>query len=68
MGNMRIKFNKQITVDFMDNHDEVGSKTFYPSQIIEVVGIEETAKGFVDLIFDDGSYAIGIPKGGLTIL
>ena len=69
---MRVKFNKQVTVDFIDQPslgvDEVTSKTFYHNQIVEIESAEESARGFVDLIFEDGTIAVGIPKQGLTIL
>jgi hypothetical protein len=69
IGDMRVKFNKQVTVDFLDSQEEHGSdKTFYHNQIVEVERIEETVRGFVDLIFENGDAAIGIPKQGLTIL
>lgn len=69
MGGMRVKFNKQVTVDFLGNQEEHGSdKTFYHNQIVEVERMEETVRGFVDLIFENGDAAIGIPKQGLTVL
>jgi hypothetical protein len=69
MGGMRVKFNKQVTVDFLDNQEEHGrDKTFYHNQIVEVERMEETVRGFVDLIFENGDAAIGIPKQGLTVL
>lgn len=69
MGGMRVKFNKQVTVDFLDNQEEQGrDKTFYHNQVVEVERVEETVRGFVDLIFESGDTAIGIPKQGLTVL
>ena len=74
MGIMKIKFNKQITVDFLDHRgcdaqeDEVTEKTFYHNQIVEIERTEESARGFVDLIFENGDIAIGCKKEGLTIL
>jgi hypothetical protein len=70
MGGMRVKFNKQVTVDFLDNTaDEHGiDKTFYHNQVVEVERLEETVRGFVDLIFENGDAAIGVPKQGLTLL
>ncbi len=69
MGGMRVKFNKQVTVDFLDHREEIGNdKTFYHNQIVEVERLEETVRGFVDLIFENGDAAIGVPKQGLTIL
>lgn len=66
---MRVKFNKQVTVDFLDNQEEQGKdKTFYSNQIVEVERVEETVRGFLDLIFENGDAAIGVPKQGLTIL
>lgn len=66
---MKVKFNKQVTVDFLDNREEHGrDKTFYHNQIVEVERVEETVRGFVDLIFDNGDAAIGVPKGSLTTL
>lgn len=66
---MRVKFNKQVSVDFLDHREEHGAdKTFYHNQVVEVERIEETARGFVDLIFENGDAAIGIPKGSLTFL
>ena len=73
IGDMKVRFNKQVTVDFLDHrHDApevyVSDKTFYHNQIVEIDHLEETARGFVDLIFENDDAAIGIPKEGLTIL
>jgi len=66
---MRVKFLKQATADYVDaKQPESTDKTFYAHQIVEVNHIEETVRGFIDLIFEDGSAAIGIPKQSLTIL
>lgn len=73
IGDMKIRFNKQVTVDFLDHIDEVSNvydheKTFYHNQIVECERMEETVRGFVDLVFDNGDVAVGVPKEGLTIL
>jgi hypothetical protein len=66
---MRVKFNKQVTVDFLDHREEQGSdRTFCAHQIVDVERLEETVRGFVDLIFENGDAAIGVPKQGLTVL
>ena len=67
---MKIKFSKQVTVDFLDHRaDEHGvDKTFYHNQIVEVDRIEETVRGFVDLIFDNGDAAVGINKQFIQII
>ncbi len=66
---MRVRFNKQVTVDFLDNRDETPiDKTFYHNQVIECERLEETVRGFVDVIFENGDAAFGIPKQGLTVL
>lgn len=70
---MRVKFNKQVTVDFSDHHYDapechVSDKTFYHNQIIECDHLEETICGFVDILWANGDAAIGVPKQGLTIL
>jgi hypothetical protein len=66
---MKVKFNKQVSVDFLDNQEEHGrDKTFYHNQIVEIERMEETVRGFVDLIFENGDAAIGVPKGSLTTL
>jgi hypothetical protein len=67
---MKVKFEKQITVEFVKDADEFlveHDKTFYPNQIVEVNNIVETVRGYLDLTFEDG-VAIGVPKQGLTIL
>ena len=69
MGGMRVKFNKQVTVDFLGNQEEHGSdKTFYHNQIVEVERMEETVRGFVDLIFENGDTAVGIDKQSVMII
>ena len=68
---IEVKFTKQVTVDFVDNNltdDNVTEKTFYRDQIVGIDHLEEPYNGFVDLIFEDGSAAVGIDKRGLTIL
>ena len=66
---MRVKFNKQVTVDFLGNQEEHGNdKTFYHNQIVEVERMEETVRGFVDLIFENGDAAIGINKQSIQII
>ena len=73
IGGMKVKFNKQVTVDFLDHHYDAPEvyphdKTFYSGQIVEVDHIEETVRGFVVLIFSNEDAALGIPKQGLTVL
>jgi len=67
---MRVKFNKQTTVDLLDHNDESypTSKTFYNNEVVECVNVEESVKGFVDIIFENGDVAVGVNKQGLTIL
>ena len=70
---MKVKFINQATVDFMDHRDDVlgcnvSEKTFYRGQIVEVASIDETVNGFVDLVYENGDIAVGVPKRGLTIL
>jgi hypothetical protein len=67
---MKVKFEKQVTVEFVKDSDEFlveHDKTFYPNEVVEVNNITEVVRGFLDLTFDDG-VAIGVPKQGLTIL
>lgn len=69
IGGMKVKFNKQVSVDFLDHREDSGAdKTFYHNQIVEIDHLEETARGFVDLIFENGDAAIGVPKQSLTVL
>ena len=72
---MNIKFLKQITAEFVDHRDDVlfqepydVDKTFYHNQIVEVDRLEETARGFVDLIFKNGDAAVGINKQFIQII
>ena len=70
---MRIKFNKQITVEFIKDSDEhegffvEHDKTFYPNKIVEVNDVTETIRGFADIMFDDGT-AVGIPIHSFDIV
>jgi hypothetical protein len=64
---MKVKFNKQVTVDYYGkNDDEPISKTFYRNEIVEVTDIADNGK-FVDLDIGEGT-ALDIPKESLTIL
>lgn len=66
---MKVKFNNSVVVDFVDHREtEMSSKTFYTNQVTEVASVEETVRGFVDLIYENGDVAVGVPKKGLTIL
>ena len=69
MGDMKVKFLKQVTVDYEDAKlSEMVDKTFYRNQIVEVGNVGEDVAGFVNLYFSNGDTAVGIPKQGLTIL
>jgi hypothetical protein len=70
---MKVKFNKQLTVDFLDHHYDapechVIDKTFYHNQVVECDHLDETVRGFVDIIFSNGDTAIGVPKQSLTVI
>jgi len=67
---MKIKFLKQVTADFLDNRaDEHGAdKTFYHNQIVEIERMEETVRGFVDLIWANGDAAVGLNKQHIQII
>ena len=67
---MKVRFNKQITVDFVSEnttHEIVKEKTFYNNQVVEILSSDENVRGYLDLLLEEG-LAIGIPKQGLTIL
>ena len=66
---MKIKFNKQTTVDFLGNQEEHGNdKTFYHNQIVECDHLEETVNGFVDILWSNGDAAIGINKQSIQVI
>ena len=70
MGDMKVKFEKQVTVEFVKDANEFlveHDKTFYPNEVVEVNLITEAVRGYLDLTFEDG-VAIGVPKQSLTIL
>jgi hypothetical protein len=66
----KIRFEKQVTVDFLDHRDEGQGtdKTFFAHQIVEVERVEETVRGFVDLIFENGDAAIGVGKQFINLV
>ena len=63
---MKVKFTNQATVDFVEHNEEgqISEKTFYRGQIVEVISVDETVNGFVDLVFDNGDVAVGVAKRG----
>jgi hypothetical protein len=70
MTDMRVKFLKQVTVEFVEDPDDFladNDITFYPNQIVEVKEVTETIRGYLDIILEKG-VAVGVPKEGLTIL
>jgi hypothetical protein len=64
---MKVKFNRQTTVDFYKKgEDEPFSKTFYSGEIVEVTDFEDNDK-YLDLQLDEG-VAVDVPRESLTIL
>ena len=64
---MKVRFNRQITVDFYEKgDDEPFSKTFYSGAVVEVVDFEDNDK-YLDLQLTEG-VAVDVPRESLTIL
>ena len=64
-----VKFKKLTTVDFEDaRYGEVVDRSFNHGQVIKNVAIEENVNGYVNLHFENGDTAIGVPKNTFEIL
>jgi hypothetical protein len=66
---MNVKFKKLTTVDYEDaRYGEVIGKTFNHGQVVKDVAIEETSKSYVNLHFENGDLAIGVPTNTFEVL
>lgn len=66
---VNVKFKKLTTVDFEEaRFAEISGKSFNHGQIVKDVVIEETVRGFVNLHFENGDLAIGVPSNTIEIL
>lgn len=66
---VNVKFKKLTTVDFENARMcEIVGKTFNHGQVVKDVAIEETSKSYVNLHFENGDLAIGVPKNTFEVL
>lgn len=74
MSGMKVKFLKDVTVEFLDHrHHKVSElypdeKTFHCNEVVDVDYTQENINGFIDLFFENGDVAVGVSKMGLTLL
>lgn len=66
---VNVRFKKLTTVDFEDARlNEVVGKSFNHGQIVRNVTLEENVNGYVNVHFENGDLAIGVPKNTVEIL
>ncbi len=66
---MKVRFKKITSVDYEDARlAEIVNKTFYHNQVVDNVTLEENVSGYLNLHFENGDLAIGVPKSALDIL
>ena len=66
---VNVRFKKLTTVDFEDaRFGDVVGKSFNHSEIVKDVTIEETVRGYVNLHFENGDLAIGVPTNTFEVL
>lgn len=66
---VNVKFKKITAVDFEEARmNEVYDKTFRDGQVLRDVTLEETARGFVNIHFENGDLAIGVPKQNFEVI
>ena len=66
---MKVKFNKQVTVDFHDaRSSEIVDKTFYRNEVVEVGSTEHNTRNFDNLHFLNGDLAIDVPSSAFAVI
>jgi hypothetical protein len=66
---VNVIFKKLTTVDYEDTRlNEVVGKSFNHGEVIKDVVLEENVNGYVNLHFDNGDLAIGVPKNTFDVL
>lgn len=59
---IKIKFKKLTTVDYGDaTPGELGEKTFYHNDIVDVKTVENTSSNYANIHFLDGNIAFDVP-------
>lgn len=66
---VNIRFKKITAVDFEEaRRCEVYDKTFREGQVLKDVALEEMARGFFNVHFENGDLAVGVPKQNFEVL
>lgn len=66
---VNVKFKKITAVDFEEARmNEVYDKTYREGQVLRDVALEETARGFFNIHFENGDLAVGVPKQNFEVL
>lgn len=66
---VNVRFKKLTTVDYEDARlNEIVGKSFNHGQIVQNVALEENVNGYVNLHFENGDLAIGVPKNTFEVL
>lgn len=66
---VNVRFKKLTTVDYEDARlNEIVGKSFNHGQIVQNVALEENVNGYVNLHFENGDLAIGVPTNTFEVL
>lgn len=66
---VNVRFKKLTAVDFENCRlCEITDKSFNRGQVLQNVGLEENVNGFLNIHFENGDLAIGVPKSSIEII
>lgn len=66
---VNIRFKKPVAVDFEDTRlNEISDKSYRQGQVLRDVALEENVNGFLNIHFENGDLAIGVPKNSVEVI